>query len=69
MRLATATAAGLFNGLSGRFEKVEEDVRVSATRLAEGVWRDFLRGLETVLGGALAEGESLRAPSLCSTSW
>jgi hypothetical protein len=55
-----ATAAGLFDVLSGCFEKVEEDVKVSTTRLIEGVWEDFIRGLEAVLGGALAEGESLR---------
>ena len=63
MRHATATAVGLFNGLSGRFEKVEEDVRASTTRLMEGVWRGFLRGLEAVLGGAFElglEGESLQ---------
>jgi len=63
MRTATATAVGLFNGLSGRFEKVEEGVRASTTRLMEGVWRGFLRGLEAVLGSAFElglEGESLQ---------
>ena len=66
MRPATATAVGLvglFDGLSGRFEEVEEGVRGSTTRLMEGVWRGLLRGLEAVLGGAFElglEGEGLQ---------
>jgi hypothetical protein len=56
MRRSAVTAVELFNELSGRFEKLEEEVKDSATKFIEGVWEDFLEELEAALGDAFELG-------------
>jgi hypothetical protein len=56
MRRAAATAVELFNELSERFEKLEKDVKDSATNFIEGMWKDFLKESKDVLGDAFEIG-------------
>jgi hypothetical protein len=56
MRRSAVTAVELFNKLSGRFEKLEEEVKDSATKFIEGVWEDFLEELEAAFGDAFELG-------------
>jgi hypothetical protein len=56
MRRSAVTAVELFNELSGRFEKLEEEVKDSATKFIEGVWEDFLEELEAAFGDAFELG-------------
>ena len=56
MRRSAVTAVELFNELSGRFEKIEEEVKDSATKFIEGVWEDFLEELEAAFGDAFELG-------------
>jgi len=56
MKRAAVTAVELFNELSGRFEKLEKDVKDSATKFIEGVWKDFLKELKAALGDAFELG-------------
>lgn len=52
----TATAAELFNRCSGRFERVERNVKNSAVKFLEGVWKDFQRDLKQAFVDAFELG-------------
>jgi hypothetical protein len=56
MKRSAVTALELFNELSGRFEKLEEEVKDSAIKFIEGVWEDFLKELEAAFGDAFELG-------------
>ena len=56
LRRAAAAAVELFNELPGRFEKLEKDVKDSATNFIEGMWKDFLKESKDVLGDAFEIG-------------